>query len=58
LSAFNIQPDGSWLNAGETFVSALTANASGVGGRRWIIHLHAVIDRYSAEHDVAPKRSF
>jgi transposase len=46
---------GSWLNAVETFFSALTRRRFRRGSFRSIVDLQAAINRYIAEHNHAPK---
>jgi transposase len=45
----------SWLNAVETFFSALTRRRIRRGSFRSIVDLQAAINRYIAEHNTAPK---
>jgi transposase len=46
---------GSWLNAVETFFSALTRRRLKRGVFRSVLDLQAAIHRYIAEHNQAPK---
>ena len=46
---------GSWLNAVETFFSALTRRRIRRGSLRSIVDLQAAINRYIAEHNADPK---
>ena len=45
----------SWLNAVETFFSALTRRRIRRGSFRSVVDLQAAINRYIAEHNTAPK---
>ena len=52
---FHFTPtSGSWLNAVETFFSALTRRRLKRGGFRSIVDLQAAINRYIAEHNADP----
>jgi transposase len=54
--AFHFTPtSGSWLNAVETFFSALTRRRLKRGSFRSIVDLQAAINRYIAEHNADPK---
>jgi len=46
---------GSWLNAVETFFSALTRRRLRRGSFHSIVDLQAAINRYIAEHNADPK---
>jgi len=48
-------PHGSWLNAVETFFSALTRRRLKPGVFRSVVDLQAAIHRYTAEHNADPK---
>jgi hypothetical protein len=51
-----LQPtSGSWLNAVETFFSALTRRRIRRGSFRSIVDLQTAINRYLAEHNQRPK---
>jgi transposase len=53
---FHFTPtSGSWLNAVETFFSALTRRRIRRGSFRSIVDLQAAINRYIAEHNADPK---
>ena len=53
---FHFTPtSGSWLNAVETFFSALTRRRLKRGAFRSIVELQAAINRYLAEHNRAPQ---
>jgi transposase len=53
---FHFTPtSGSWLNAVETFFSALTRRRIRRGSFRSIVDLQAAINRYTAEHNHDPK---
>ena len=53
---FHFTPtSGSWLNAVETFFSALTRRRIRRGSFRSIVDLQAAINRYIAEHNTDPK---
>jgi transposase len=53
---FHIAPtSGSWLNAAETFFSALTRRRLKRGSFRSIVDLQAAINHYIAEHNDHPK---
>ena len=53
---FHFTPtSGSWLNAVETFFSALTRRRIRRGSFRSIVDLQAAINRYIAEHNHDPK---
>ena len=53
---FHFTPtSGSWLNAVETFFSALTRRRIRRGSFRSIVDLQAAINRYIAEHNDDPK---
>jgi transposase len=52
---FHFTPAGSWLNAVETFFSALTRRRIRRGSFRSIVDLQAAINRYIAEHNPDPK---
>ena len=55
---FHFTPtSGSWLNAVETFFSALTRRRLKRGGFRSIVELQAAINRYIAEHNPTPSPS-
>jgi transposase len=55
---FHFTPtSGSWLNAVETFFSALTRRRLKRGAFRSIVELQAAINRYLAEHNRAPSPS-
>jgi transposase len=53
---FHFTPtSGSWLNAVETFFSALTRRRLRRGSFHSIVDLQAAINRYIAEHNADPK---
>jgi transposase len=53
---FHFTPtSGSWLNAVETFFSALTRRRLKRGVFRSIVELQAAINRYLAEHNQSPQ---
>jgi len=53
---FHFTPtSGSWLNAVETFFSALTRRRIRRGSFHSLVHLQAAIKRYLAEHNADPK---
>ena len=53
---FHFTPtSGSWLNAVETFFSALTRRRLKRGSFHSVVHLQAAINRYIAEHNHDPK---
>ncbi len=53
---FHFTPtSGSWLNAVETFFSALTRKRLRRGSFHSLVELQAAINRYLAEHNAAPK---
>ena len=53
---FHFTPtSGSWLNAVETFFSALTRRRIRRGSFHSIVDLQAAINRYIAEHNADPK---
>ena len=53
---FHFTPtSGSWLNAVETFFSALTRRRLRRGSFHSIVELQAAINRYIAEHNAGPK---
>ena len=53
---FHFTPtSGSWLNAVETFFSALTRKRIRRGSFHSLVDLQAAIKRYLAEHNVDPK---
>ena len=53
---FHFTPtSGSWLNAVETFFSALTRRRLKRGSFRSVVDLQAAINRYIAEHNDDPK---